>query len=102
MAIMMKTAQELMIDLGQRARENRLGMNLTQAGLAKRSGVSLAVIRLFEQSGKISLESLLKLAIGLGSEKEFDLLFPSIGTQDILSMDELLKRAKPRKRGRIE
>ena len=33
----MKTAQELMVDLGQRARENRLGMNLTQAGLAKRS-----------------------------------------------------------------
>ena len=44
-AIMMKTAQELMVDLGQRARENRLGMNLTQAGLAKRSGESLEASR---------------------------------------------------------
>ena len=87
---------------GVTLRKLRTVLGLTQAGLAKRSGVSLAVIRLFEQSGKISLESLLKLAIGLGSEKEFDLLFPSIGTQDILSMDDLLKRAKPRKRGRIE
>ncbi len=43
----------------------RLQKGLTQEGLSKRSGVSLPTLRKFEQQGKISLESFLKIAMVL-------------------------------------
>ena len=39
----------------QNIRERRLQMDLTQEGLAERSGVSLSTLRKFEQKGSISL-----------------------------------------------
>jgi len=47
--------------IAKNLREQRLALNLTQAGLAARSGVSLATLRKFEQHGVISFESLVKL-----------------------------------------
>lgn len=47
--------------LAEHVKKMRLSMGLTQIGLAKRSGVSLASLRKFEQKGLISLESYLKL-----------------------------------------
>ncbi|GAA4178897.1 hypothetical protein GCM10022218_30590 [Sphingobacterium ginsenosidimutans] len=55
-------------------------MELTQAGLSKRSGVPLATLRKFEQTGVISLESFLKLLMVVG------------GIEDILNE---LKPVKP-------
>jgi len=51
--------------LAENTRARRLAMGLTQAGLAKRSGVSLPTLRKFEQKGLISLESFLKLMMVL-------------------------------------
>ncbi len=47
--------------------ERRLGIGLTQNGLAVRAGVSLSTLRKFEQKGLISLESLLKLLMVLNA-----------------------------------
>lgn len=47
--------------IAKNLREQRLALNLTQAGLATRSGVPLATVRKFEQHGTISLESFVKL-----------------------------------------
>ena len=44
-------------------REQRLALGWTQRGLARRSGVALASIRKFEQTGVISLSSFLKLCM---------------------------------------
>lgn len=101
MYTMLKTAQELMIELGTRSKERRLNLNLTREGLGLRSGVSVSVIRLFEQRGKISLESMLKIAIALGVESDVDLLFRVRDSRPAVSIDELLKQAKTRKRGRL-
>jgi transcriptional regulator with XRE-family HTH domain len=98
---MMKTAQELMREIGQRSKERRLELNLTRQGLGLRSGVSMSVIRQFEDCGKISLESLLKIAIALGAAGEIDQLFRSRDSRAVVSMDDLLKQAKTRKRGRL-
>ncbi|MBL0317757.1 MAG: helix-turn-helix transcriptional regulator [Alphaproteobacteria bacterium] len=98
---MMKTVQELMIDIAGKAKARRLAMNLTQEGLALRSGVSFGTIKLFERSGKISLESLLKIAIALGSSEEFETLFST--PQAIpRSLEEILSQPKVRKRGSIK
>lgn len=99
-SLMMKTSQELMLELGQRARSRRLALDLSQAGLSERSGVSLSVLRVFERTGKISLESLLKLAIALNATSEFETLFQTEVSGSVISMDDLLKSSKQRKRGR--
>lgn len=98
---MIKTAQELMHDLGGRSKERRLSLNLTRDGLRSRSGVSVSVIRQFEMTGKISLESFIKIAITLGVGNEFEQLFKSSDSQQTISMDQLLRESKVRKRGRI-
>ena len=56
-------------NLSKRVRARRLELNLTQAGLAKRSGVSLGSIQRFENQAEISLKSLLKIAVALKAEK---------------------------------
>ncbi len=44
--------------LAANMRERRLAVNLTQAGLSERSGVTLGTLRRFEQSGEISIDNL--------------------------------------------
>ena len=53
--------------LAENTRARRLGMGLTQQGLAIRAGVSLPTLRKFEQKHIISLESFLKLLLVLDS-----------------------------------
>jgi hypothetical protein len=98
-SLMQKTITEIMRELGHRCRELRLAKNLSRAGLSTRSGVSISVIRLFETTGKISLESLIKLAIPLDAIDDFECLFQA-KQPDTLSLDELLKLDKKRLRGR--
>jgi transcriptional regulator with XRE-family HTH domain len=100
---MLKTSTETVAELAQRAKSMRLAQNLTQAGLEQRSGVSLGSIKLFERTGKISFESLVKIAIALGASEGFDGLFQPNLTEN-RSIDDLLKDAKAstgRKRGRV-
>ena len=96
---MIKTTQELLQYIADRAKTSRLALNLTQTGLEQRSGVSLGTIKKFERTGKISLESLLKIAIALGATKEFEGLFGE--SAGVVSIDDLLKQSKKRKRGSV-
>ena len=52
--------------IAQNMKQRRLELNLTQAGLSKRSGVALSTLRKFEQSGAISIDNLLKLMLVVG------------------------------------
>ena len=96
---MVHLPKEEMIAIAERAKALRLHHNLTQAGLATRSGVSWGSIKRFESTGKISLESLLKLAFTLDAMEEFTALFPIKSTTPVQSLDALLKTSKQRKRG---
>ena len=64
LSITPKKAQKM---VANHARQRRLHMDLTQAALARRSGVALSTLRKFEQQGTISLRSFLKLQWVLGS-----------------------------------
>jgi transcriptional regulator with XRE-family HTH domain len=75
-------------------------MDLTQEGLAERSGVPLSTFRKFEQTGMISLESFLKiLSIVGGLEEMIEGLKPN--TPPFKSIDEVIKIDKKtvKKRG---
>jgi len=87
--------------LAENIRNRRLSMELTQEGLAERSGVPLATLRKFEQKGSISLESFLKLLMVIGGlEETINVLKPS--KPNFTSIDEVLKDTNSinRKRGR--
>ncbi|HLV24340.1 MAG TPA: helix-turn-helix transcriptional regulator [Moheibacter sp.] len=89
------------LKLAEYLRERRLLMELTQEGLAERSGVPLPTLRKFEQKGVISLESFLKLVWVVGNLEELlDVLKPK--PLSFQSIDEVLKEEKSliRKRGR--
>jgi len=74
-------------------RARRLDVELTQEGLAERSGVKLRAIRQFEQKGLISLESFLKLAMALGCLDDFvNAAEPS--ETEFASIDDVLKNKK--------
>ena len=55
---------------------------LSQVELAERSGVSLGSIKRFENSGQISLESLLKLIHLLGHLADFELILNTNNTNN--------------------
>ena len=87
--------------IAENMRNRRLATGLTQQGLAKRSGVSLATLRKFEQKGIISLESFLKIAMVLDAlEDVAGATEPPARTYS--SIDEVLeaeRKKPPRKKG---
>lgn len=66
------TPLEVSKALAERHRTIRKQLKMSQEEMAERSGVSLGSLKRFENTGKISLESLLKLMNLLGRLKEFD------------------------------
>ena len=70
-----KTPREIIKELVQKIQKRRKKLKISQADLAKRSGVSLGSIKRFETKYQISLSSLIKIAIALDVEGDFDDLF---------------------------
>lgn len=71
------TPLEVSKGLAERHRILRKQLKMSQEEMAERSGVSLGTLKRFENTGKISLESLLKLMRLLGRLNEVDnLLLP--------------------------
>ena len=68
--ISLMTTHEAQSTLSKNLRRRRLALELTQAGLSKRSGVALATLRKFEQTGAVSVENLFKLMVVVGGLQE--------------------------------
>lgn len=85
--------------LSENLREKRLAMGFTQQGLSTRSGVSLPSLRKFEQSGRISLESFIKLLMVLGGLEDVVGAVKSKQTR-FNSIDDVLADQEPPKRKR--
>lgn len=78
------TPLEVSKALAKRHRSLRKELKLSQEELSERSGVSLGSLKRFENTGKISLESLLKLMHLMGRLKEVDkLLLPGENIEPI-------------------
>ncbi len=90
MIISLNTPRETLSDIPVLIRERRLAVNLTQEQVADQANVSLAVLRKFERTGKISLESFVKLAFVLGLN---DGLLEALRMKQetAISLDDILK-----------
>ena len=67
--------EDIAFDIASNEKKLRKRRGLTQKEMSKRSGVSLASLKRFEQTGEISLVSLLKIAVVLEIVDNFDELF---------------------------
>lgn len=97
---MLKTAEELRIELAHRIRDRRLALGWTQKDTATRSGIAYMTWRRLETEGNASISDLVRAAIALRCEDELERLFPIPAAT---SMDALLARqakAEPAKRHR--
>ncbi|BAV92111.1 helix-turn-helix domain-containing protein [Candidatus Desulfovibrio trichonymphae] len=83
MANILDIKQNLMKRMRARRREGKI----SQSVLAERSGVSLGSIKRFEGTGEIALSSLLRIAVVLGYEADFEKLFERKNYQ---SLDEVI------------
>lgn len=96
----LRTPEQVGKDLAQRARALRLAKGWKQATLAERSGVSLASLRRFESSGRVSLRNLLKLAFALRRLDDFDAVLTPPRARSIAEL-EAREKSSDRQRGRI-
>ena len=69
------TPSDVAIRMADRLKNIRKRKKITQQQLAARSNVSYATLRKFENTGKISLESFIKLTMELGVVREINDLF---------------------------
>jgi transcriptional regulator with XRE-family HTH domain len=86
---MLKTPEELRLELGRAIRARRIGQGWSQEEAATRAGMSLSTWRRMETHGPSHVGNLINAAVALRCEEGFDRLFaPPAAT----SLDDLLRR----------
>lgn len=85
--------------IAQRAKSRRLQFGLTREVLAERAAVSAETIKRFESTGRITLETLLRLCFALEALRDFDGVLRS-GSPRTLSELEARVATRGRMRGR--
>lgn len=87
-------------ELGQRAQQHRVGMNLTQAELAAKAGISKRTLERLEGGSSVQTETLLRIMRALGLFENLDQFIPEANIRPILlaaSKADIRRRSsKPR------
>ena len=83
----LKTPKEISLEIACNLKKMRKRRKLTQTELAEKSNVSYGSLKRFEQTGEISLESLLKIAVVLNAAAPFSDLFK---TTEITSIQQII------------
>lgn len=73
--LLIKDLDTISKEISDRMKLRRKETHLSQQQLSEKSGVSFGSIKRFETMGEISLKSLIKIAIALECDKDFDALF---------------------------
>lgn len=73
----------MLTELGERARQCRVGMNQTQAELAKSAGVSQRTIERLEAGNSVQLEKLVRILRALRLSDNLDQLIPEASVRPI-------------------
>lgn len=73
----------MLSELGKRAQQYRVGMNLTQGELAKNAGVSQRTIERLENGSSVQLEKMLRILRALRLSDNLDQLIPETSIRPI-------------------
>jgi len=96
LANLFQSPDEILVNLGKRAKAARLKENLSRTTLAAKSGVADATIKRFETTGLIGTAAMLRIAFALGMDEHFNALFVP---KPFRSIEEIT--TTKRKRGRL-
>ena len=88
---------QVMQQVAKREKTLRKAKGLTQAQLADKAGMSLGSLRRFEQTGRVSFESLVALSFALGCDAELDGLFAE---PPYASIEEVIADARKARKAR--
>lgn len=103
LALSLKSPIDALSEVRDRFKDRRLAKNLSQIGLAKRSGVTLGSLKRFEQTGLIAFDSLLNIALVLDCLGDFDkVCVEDPQALSSRSLDQVLAAGKTRKKGRLQ
>lgn len=91
MQYLLDTPSDIAIELAKKLKSVRKRRKISQKQMAARSNVSYATLRKFEDTGKISLESFIKLSMELGLTNELKNLF---STPIYNSIEEVINEQK--------
>jgi len=99
--LILQTPTELQTEIATKIRLTRLSQNLSRATLSERSGVSAESLKRFENTGEVSLKSLIRLCLALDliGELQTFAAFSEPVTLAELERQEKAREAS-RKRGR--
>ena len=95
----LSTPDDTALTLSKRIKELRLSKKWKRTTLSKRSGVTEASLRRFEQTGKVSMENFLKLVFALGRLDEVNELLKAPIAQSIKDLEK--QEEKLPKRGTV-
>ncbi len=87
-------------ELAKQAKERRLELGYTQKALAERAGLSFPTLRKFEQTGKISLGSFLKILDVLDAMEGVLNAMKFEKTQNFKSISDVIASANTKRRVR--
>ncbi len=87
----LKSPEEILLDLSYKFKKLRLTKKWKRSTLSKRSGVPESTLRRFEQTGKVSMETFLKLIHTMGRLDEMEAL---LNPPSALSINDLEKNEK--------
>ena len=94
----MDSYDEILLEVGLRARALRILLDLQQGELASRAGLTPGTIVRFERTGRASIENVLRIATVLGAEQVFKQLFEAPRYR---TLDEALARPASARRQRV-
>ena len=97
MSLVLHTPGEVATQLAERVRDRRLARRWTQAELARRSGVALSTLKLFEHTAQISLDRLLRIAAALDDLDSFAMVFAPPPARSLAELDAASVRPRPRR-----
>ena len=86
--VLLRTEQDICNDLAKRLKQLRRKKRISQKRLSVLSGVPLASIKVFEEKGKVSLLSFVKISTALGESSAVDDLFVKEGKYE--SIEEVI------------
>ena len=86
------TPKRVAQQVGAAVRERRVGLGLTRNVLANRAGVSVDLLKRLESTGQVGFDSVVRVAIALGSADGVLALFPAAKATSLNELERLADR----------